>query len=79
MAAMKRLVQDVKAKSDAFRPVQLSSQANGGAYTREQIAARIVECRPPQVDSSAGALLLWLVKVRSVDHLRVVVGYRGFR
>ena len=59
MAAMKRLVQDLKAKSDAFRPVHLSSQANGGAYTREQIAARIVECRPPQVDS-AGLLLSWL-------------------
>jgi len=49
----------VKAKSDAFRPVQLSSQANGGAYTREQIAARIVECRPLDVDS-AGQLLSWL-------------------
>ena len=59
MAAMKRLVQDVKAKSDAFRPVQLSSQANGGAYTREQIAARIVECRPLHVNS-AGQLLSWL-------------------
>jgi len=57
--AMTRLVQDVKAKSDAFRPVQLSSQANGGAYTREQIAARIVECRPLHVDS-AGQLLSWL-------------------
>ena len=59
MAAMKRLVQDVKAKSDAFRPVQLSSQADGGAYTREQIAARIVECRPLHVDN-AGQLLSWL-------------------
>ena len=79
MVAMKRLVQDLKAKSDAFRPVQLSSQANGGAYTREQIAARIVECRPPQVDGNAGVLLSWLVKVRSGDHLRAVVGFRCFR
>jgi len=79
MRAMTRLVQDVKAKSDAFRPVHLSSQANGGAYTREQIATRIADCRPPQVDGNAGALLSWLVKVRSVDHLRAVVGFRGFR
>ena len=63
--AMKVLVRDVKAKGDAFRMVQQSSQADG-AYTNMQIAETIAKCRPAQV-SNASELLSWLVKVRHVS------------
>ena len=63
--AMKVLVRDVKAKGDAFRMVQQSSQADG-AYTNMQIAETIAKCRPAQV-SNASELLSWLVKVCHVS------------
>jgi hypothetical protein len=63
--AMKALVRDVKAKDDAFRMVQQSSQADG-AYTNMQIAETIAKCRPAQV-SNASELLSWLVKVCHVS------------
>ena len=63
--AMKVLVRDVKAKGDAFRMVQQSSQADG-SYTNMQIAETIAKCRPAQV-SNASELLSWLVKVRHVS------------
>jgi len=63
--AMKALVRDVKATSDAFRMVQQSSQADG-LYTNMQIAETIAKCRPAQV-SNASDLLSWLVKVRHVS------------
>ena len=63
--AMKALVRDVKAKDDAFRMVQQSSQADG-SYTNMQIAETIAKCRPAQV-SNASELLSWLVKVRHVS------------
>jgi hypothetical protein len=61
---MKALVRDLKAKDDAFRMVQQSSQADG-SYTNMQIAETIAKCRPAQV-SNASELLSWLVKVRHV-------------
>ena len=64
--AMKALVRDVKAKGDAFRMVQLSSQADDGSYTNMQIAETIAKCRPAQV-SNASELLSWLVKVCHVS------------
>ena len=63
--AMKALVRDVKAKDDAFRMVQQSSQADG-LYTNMQIAETIAKCRPAQV-SNASELLSWLVKVCHVS------------
>ena len=63
--AMRDLVQAVKAKSEAFKSVQLSSKADGGAYSNVQIAERIAECNPDQVTNAEG-LLSWLIKVRAV-------------
>ena len=63
--AMKALVRDVKAKDNAFRMVQQSSQADG-SYTNMQIAETIAKCRPAQV-SNASELLSWLVKVRHIS------------
>lgn len=57
--AMTKLVQEVKAKNETFKAVQLSSQAIGGKYSPEQIAVKIAECRPEQV-ASAAQLLSWL-------------------
>ena len=63
---MKDLVQAVKAKrKEAFKSVQLSSKADGGAYSLTQIAERIAECKPDQVTNAEG-LLSWLIKVRAV-------------
>jgi hypothetical protein len=63
--AMKALVRDVKAKDNAFRMVQQSSQADG-SYTNMQIAGTIATCRPAHV-SNASELLSWLVKVCHVS------------
>jgi hypothetical protein len=62
--AMRDFVQAVKAKSEAFKSVQLSSKADG-AYSNTQIAERIAECKPDQVTDGEG-LLSWLIKVRAV-------------
>ena len=61
---MRDFVQAVKAKSEAFKSVQLSSKADG-AYSNTQIAERIAECKPDQVTDAEG-LLSWLIKVRAV-------------
>ena len=78
--AMKALVRDVKAKGDAFRMVQQSSQAEG-SYTNLQIAEAIAKCRPAHV-SNASELLSWLVKVRHVGLAcgcwTTVCGGKGF-
>ena len=68
--AMRKLVQEVKAKSEAFKAVQLSSQANGGKYSPEQIAAKIAECRPEQV-ASAAQLLSWLTVRHTPKAVRI--------
>ena len=62
--AMRDFVQAVKAKSEAFKSVQLSSKADG-SYSNTQIAERIAECKPDQVTDGEG-LLSWLIKVRAV-------------
>jgi hypothetical protein len=62
--AMRDLVQAVKAKSETFKSVQLSSKADG-AYSNTQVAERIAECKPDQVTDAQG-LLSWLIKVRAV-------------
>ncbi len=68
--AMKDLVQAVKAKSEAFKSVQLSSKADG-AYSNTQIAERIAECKPDQVTDAEG-LLSWLIKVRGRSSMCLV-------
>ncbi len=68
--AMRKFVQEVKAKSEAFKAVQLSSQANGGKYSPEQIAAKIAECRPEQV-ASAAQLLSWLTVRHTPKAVRI--------
>jgi hypothetical protein len=62
--AMRDFVQAVKAKSEAFKSVQLSSKADG-PYSNTEIAERIAECNPDQVTDAEG-LLSWLIKVRAV-------------
>ena len=62
--AMRDFVQAVKAKSEAFKSVQMFSRGNG-AYSNTQIAERIAECKPDQVTDAEG-LLSWLIKVRAV-------------
>ena len=59
--AMRDFVHAVKAKSEAFKSVQLSSKADG-PYSKTQIAERIAECKPDQVTDAQG-LLSWLIKV----------------
>jgi hypothetical protein len=64
--AMRELLQELKAKNEAFKAVQLSRQADGGTnveYSKEKIAASISSCRPGDV-SAAGELLQWLIKER---------------
>ena len=71
--AMRKFVQEVKATSEAFKAVQLSSQANGGKYSKyspEQIAANIAECRPEQV-ASAAQLLSWLTVRHTPKAVRI--------
>ena len=73
--AMKALVRDVKAKGDAFRMVQQSSQAEG-SYTNMQIAETIAKCRPAHV-SNASELLSWLLKVCCVSLACGCGGWKG--
>jgi hypothetical protein len=63
--AMKDLVEAVKAKSEVFKSVQLTSKADGGTYSNIEIAKSIAEFKPDQVTDAEG-LLSWLIKVRAV-------------
>jgi hypothetical protein len=74
--AMKALVRDVRAKGDAFRMVQQSSQAEG-SYTNMQIAETIAKCRPAHV-SNASELLSWFLKVCCVSLACGCGGWKGF-